>query len=412
VLHTLRAFSMRLFTFLSLLALSHLALAQQSSESNPASQSFMSSQSSPTQVVYLIGSSTITTYNVDAQTLTGTQAGEPLTVNATNLNYSTTSVAPSANDHAIYVIGSVSQTSQQYLTVYSTNASGVPKTPSLQAIPTTGLFQVQTNPNATFLYAVFQTSNGNYTFVNITRYQVDSEGVLSGAQTVAGYKLPNGGDEFCSVLILGFNSVGSQLYDDVSCSDPGGETAAYNVRAVNSETGALGPDVEVYSWSNFYGGYESVQFVGNEVFNFVTPNSYQTGVNSVNIFPLVPNTTTPTIECTASMLESCGYASGFAHPSGKYILMDDSADFCEIDRVELQAKKIADTGNYIPYSFSSTPWDSHFGANGALIYATGSGSGSNYSIEIYGFNEASSEVTPGESISIPTGDWFLATERR
>jgi hypothetical protein len=367
--------------------------------------------SPPTQVIYAVGSSTITTYNVDAQTLTGTQVGEPLTVNATDLNDSNISVAPLANDHAIYVIGSESQTSQQYLTVYTTNASGVPQTPSLQAIPTTGLFQVQTNPQATFLYAVFQSSNGNYTFVAIRRYQVDAQGKLSNRQTAANYKLPNGGDEFCSVFLLGFNSAGSALYDEVSCSDPGGETATYNERTVDPESGALGPDVEVYSWSNFYGGYESVQFVGNQVFDFETPNSYQTGANSVNIFPLVPNTTTPKIACTASMLESCGYASGFAHPSGKYILMDDNGDFCEIDRVELKAQKIADTGNYIPYSFTTTPWDSHFGANGSLIYAAGSGSGSNYAIEIYGFNEASSEVTPGESISIPTGNWFLATER-
>jgi hypothetical protein len=390
----------RFFSFLLVfsLSLSAIALAQQSN----------SSATSSTQVVYEIGSSTVTTYDVDPQTLTATQAGEPLTVNATDLNYSANSVAPSANDHALYVIGSASQTSQQYLTVYATNTSGVPQTPSLQAIPTTGLVQVQTNPRATFLYAIFQSSDGNNTFVAIRGYQVDSEGKLSNRQTLANYKLPNGGDEFCSVLILGFNAAGSELYDSVACSYPDSYAASYNERAVDLQTGALGPDVEIYSWGSTSGGYQSVQFVGNYVFDFETPNNYQTGLNSVNIFPLVPDTTTPLVQCTASMLESCGYAKGVAHPSGRYIFMGDTEGFCEIDRVELEAKKILDTGNYIPSGFGGTPFYSQFGADGTIAYAYGS----NNSIQIYGFNVETSEVTPGGSFPLPNSDFILATARR
>jgi hypothetical protein len=364
--------------------------------------------SSPTQVVYEIGSSTITTYDVDPQTLTATQAGEPLTVTAADLNYSTLSVTPSANDHAIYVIGSASQTSQQYLTVYTTSTSGLPQSPSLQAIPTTGLVQVQTNPKATFLYAVFQSSNGNNTFVSIRGYQVDAEGKLSDAQAVAHYKLPNGGDEFCSVSILGFNAAGSELYDDVACSDPGAYYSTYNERSVDLQTGEIGPDVEVYSWSSISGGYQSVQFVGNYVFDFETPNNYQTGLNSVNIFPLVADTTTPLVQCTASMLESCGYAMGVAHPSGKYIFMGVAEDFCEIDRVELKAKKIVDTGNYIPSGFGGTPSYSQFSPDGTIAYTYSS----NDSIQLYGFNVETSEVTPGGSFPLASSDFIIATARK
>jgi hypothetical protein len=381
-----------------LIVFSSFAIAQDSARSTTAP--------SPVQVVYMIGSSTITTYNVDPQTLDATQVGSPLTVNATNLNYSAFSVTPSTHDRVLYVFGSESQTSQQYLTVYATDASGIPQTPSLQTIPTTGLVQVWMDPKASFLYAVFQTSNGNYTFVSITSFQVDSEGRLSDPQAVASYKLPNGGTDFCSVQIVGANAQGSELYDVVSCLDPGAYYATYNERTVDLQIGVLGPDVEIYSWGSTSGGYQFVQLVGNYVFDFEIPNDYQNGMNSMSIYPLVPNTTTPVVQCTATMLESCAYAQRAAvHPSGKYIFMSDSQDFTEIDRVDLNAEKLVDTTNYIPAGFA-LPVAGQFSPDGTIVYASGASS-----IEIFGFNVQTSDVTFGGEIPVASGDIFLATAR-
>jgi hypothetical protein len=396
---------LRAFPLCLLVCLSSLGLAQQSGASNI--------QSPAIQVVYVIGSSTITTYNVDPQTLYATQVGNPLTVNATNLDYYTTSVTASPDDRVLYVIGSQSSTSPQYLWVFATDTSGVPQTPSLQANHTTGLDQVLIDPKANFLYAVSQSSDGTlpYTLFTIRSYEVDAQGKLSSPQRQAVYKLDNDfGSEFCTVSIVAFNAAGSELYDQVGCSFPGGESITYNQRTVNLQTGALGPDVEVFSWNNVYGGYESVQFLGNYVFDFDMPNDYQPGANSVNIYPLTANTSTPLLQCTASMLESCGYAAtGVAHPSGKYVFMSDGQYFTEIDRVEMTAGKIVDTGNYIPFDFDEI---GRFSPDGTIVYAIGPGPfTSETNVEIYGFNVNTSEVTPGGAITLSGYEEFVATQR-
>lgn len=385
-------------------AFSSLAIAQDSA----------SSAAAPTQVVYLIGSSTITTYNVDPQTLYATQVGNPLTVSATNLNYYTTSVTPSSNDRVLYIIGSESSTSPQHLMVYGTDSSGIPQGPSLQTIRTTGLGQVMTNPKSSFLYALFENPGGNsyYSRSTIHAYEVDAQGELSDGKTVATYKLPNGaeGTEVCTLSILGFNAAGTELYDEVYCVNHEGIAATYSERSVDLETGALGPDVEIYSWNDSAGGYYTVQIVGDHVFVFETPNDYQTGLNSVDVFALAPNVTTPLVQCTASMLESCGYATGTTHPSGKYIFMSDTGTFTEIDRVEPNGRKIVDTGNYIPYGFGSSSLAGQFSPDGTIVYATQPLT-SGYNIEIYGFDVATSEVTPGGVIAGSEFDLFLATQR-
>ncbi len=130
-------------------------------------------------------------------------------------------------------------------------------------------------------------------------------------------------------------------------------TPPTNERTVDLTTGALGSDVEVYSWQNGNQGSEYVQFVAGRMFDFVTPNPYQPGAESVNIYPVVPSTSTPLLSCTAQMLEACGYASGVAHPSGKYVFMAISQDSTQIDKVEISQKKIVDTSNYIPVELSA-----------------------------------------------------------
>jgi hypothetical protein len=358
----------------------------------------------PTQVVYVIGSSTITTYNIDPQTLDASQAGAPLTVNATNLENSLQSVTPSPNDHVLYVIGS-----PQQLLVYATDSAGTPQGPSLQTLHTSGLLQVVLNPQGSLLYSLSETASVKYHFFILRRYQVDGEGKLHDGTAVASYRLPAGATTDCGLQLLGFNPEGTELYDEVGCSEPDSMSATYNQRAVGPASGELGPDVEVYRWSNGAFGYEIVQFVNHHIFTFDVPNNFQTGINSVNVYPLVPASATPLFTCTAAMMEACGYAIGVAHPSGKYLFMSTAEDFTEIERVELGAGKIAGTGNYVPYTFEP-PLFGQFSPDGSLVYATNSLT-SGYWIEIYGFNVASSEVTPGGGILVPNFGIFVAAER-
>jgi hypothetical protein len=191
----------------------------------------------------------------------------------------------------------------------------------------------------------------------------------------------------------------------VQCSAEGANDATYNERTVNLTNGALGSDVEVYSWQNGdTGGYESVQFVADRLFDFVVPFDYAQGYDSVNIYPVVPSTSTPLLTCTADMLEACGYSVGLAHPSGKYVFMAIASDLTQIDKVELSQKKIVDSSNYVPY------WVTQFSPDGTLVYGVQyENSGSQ--LMIYGFDVATSEVTPGGSIELPsTFDAFYTAE--
>jgi hypothetical protein len=399
----LRAFPLCLLVCISFLALTHLALAQPSSESNTPSQS------PATQVVYVIGSSTITTYNVDPQTLDATQVGSPLNINTSD---NISSVVASPNDHAIYVIIPETATSTQLL-IYGTDTSGVPQTPALQVINTNSLGQVLLNPKSSFLYAVFQTPLANLEMqYTIESFEVDAQGKISHPQNVATYTLSHDASgEDCGAGLVGFNSAGTVLYDEVGCSTPESYGITYYERNVNLTTGTLGSDVEVISWDNGEDGIDTVEFIGDEVFLFQEPNDFQSGINSVSIYPLVPDTSAPLLNCTASMLESCGYGTGTAHPSGKYIFMSDTQNFTEIDRVELNSKKIVDTGNYIPYSFGPLAISGQFSPDGTIVYATSPVISGSYGIQIYGFNVATSDVTPGGAIGVPELDFFLATQR-
>ena len=140
------------------------------------------------------------------------------------------------------------------------------------------------------------------------------------------------------------------------------------------------------------------------MFNFVVPDDWQQGVNSVNVYPLVPNTNRPLVQCTATMLEACGYGGAMrVHPSGEYVFMDIGVE--QVEKVDLNSKTITDTSYYIPYPFGA------FSPDGSLVYAVND-SGSGFYIEIYGFNVSTGAVTPGQYIYVPQQiDSWLAAQR-
>ena len=346
---------------------------------------------------------------MDPQTLNPTQVGSLTVPNAVFNPDVTPWLIAAPNDHFVYYIGYISQT-QQRLWVFATDATGSLHLPTVQEFDVKDFNGLQVDPKANYLYAVFEGANHDDSYYNpwyILRYVIDpASGKLSQSQLEATYSLDNGADgtTLCGLSLLGFNSSGTSLYDEVECSAEGANDATYNERIVNLTNGALGDDVEVYSWQNGDTGYESVQFVADRMFDFVVPFDYAQGYDSVNIYPIVPSTSTPLLTCGAQMLEACGYASGIAHPSGKYVFMAIASDVTQIDKVELPQKKIVDSSNYVPYTVTQ------FSPDGTLVYGVTS-ENSTYQLMIYGFDVATSEVTPGGYIYLPsTYEAFFTAE--
>ncbi|MFZ0817633.1 MAG: hypothetical protein WAM78_19065 [Candidatus Sulfotelmatobacter sp.] len=295
-----------------------LCLATLAFTQNPASANAQTS--APVQIVYLVEGTTIVTYNVDPQTLYATQVGSLTVPNAVNNPDVYPGLISVLNGLFLYYVGLDAQ-NQQQLWVFATDATGSPQLPVLEEFKVTGFEGLRVDPKAIFAYAAFLgiPPKGSYnTPWYIRRYAIDpASGKLGQSQLEASYSLNNGaeGTTLCGLLLLGFNPNGTSLYDEVQCSAHDGFDATYNERTVNPTSGALGSDVEVYSWQNGDEGNEYVQFVAGRMFDFVTPNDYQPGAKSVNIYPIEPSTSTPLVTCTAEMLEACGYSTGVAHPS-------------------------------------------------------------------------------------------------
>ena len=363
--------------------------------------------SSPLQLVYLQDGTSLTTYNVDPQTLSATQVGQPVNLPMSSFALLT----PSLNGRFLYIRGTDSS-QRQHLWIFATDASGVPQNPPVQTIDANGMFSFDLDPGANFAYSVLGVLNSqNQTIFSIERFAVDpNTGTLSAPTIVAKYP-PNGtctpGSEGSSFSLNGFSSNGKALYDDWYCLHHGDVGAIYYTRAVDPRTGALGPETKVYTWTSNSEGYDDVTFLNNQIIDFSIPNPFGQGVNSLSIYPVVSNSKTPLVQCTASMLEACGYSIGaLVHPSGKYIFFTINYYTDQIARIDLPDKKLIDTTRYIPFQVSK------FNADGTIVYALSVGS-STYDVEIYGFNPQTADVTTtGSSIHAPSiTDTFWPVQR-
>jgi hypothetical protein len=365
--------------------------------------------SSSIQVVYVVEGGSIVTYDIDPQTLTATQVGS-LAVNGVT-DYAV--LYPSANDHFLYLY-SRNQLNVAHLWVFVTDASGAPQAPATQMLTTPGFSGLQVDPTANFVYVTSSSADGlNNNKAVIRRYISDPQtGAISQPLTEATYILPNGyggGTNDCWVYFDGFNAGATEMYDDIFCSNHEGIFDTDYKRTVNQQTGALGPDQQIYSWGNDFAGGESVRVVNNLLFDFVVPNDWQQGINYENIYD-VGGKATLLLQCTATMLYACGNAGGAkVHPSGQYLFMELGQGFqttTEVDRVDLNQKQIGNTGNSIPLQVQQ------FSPDGTLVYAL-KYAWPAYFIEIYGFDVSTGAVTAGGAISVPNVlDSYFVAERK
>jgi hypothetical protein len=391
----------RCFAFLVLLSLCCLAFAQ--NESDPINSS--SPSSAAIQVVYVIDNATLTTYNVNPQTLQAAEAG---TLTLPESVYPQIQASPNGKFLYYTTFENYSQQGQK-LYVYQTNASGVPNSTPVQTLSVTRLGSLVIDPVSNFIYAEFAGPQGSEdTPYAIERYVMDpATGKISQPVVEAKYSLASSeGGLFCSLSVMNVNPAGTELYDGIPCSNPFGEQAAFNERAINTSTGALGPDVQIYSWNNDEtGSTQSDYFVRSLLFDFVD-NYGETDANQVNIYPIQPNVTTPVIYCGTDQFAPCGdFIDALVHPSAQYVFLTDPSSTTYIGQVNLSSRQIVPESGSIPYEVQE------FSPDGTIAYGANDVNGA-LDIEIYGFNAATGAVTQGGTISVPSDlDSWTTAER-
>lgn len=343
------------------------------------------------QIVYVMRGANLTTYNINPQTLEATAVGS-LTVPQSTVP----GVVMSPNGHFLYFMAAKDISNQgRMIYVYATNDSGVPQNPPVQEFSVANLYSGPVF-SGNFAYEIFEGTPGpEYTSFAIKRYVFDSStGMLSSPQIEAEYELTDG-TEGCYPNLIGPNASGSELYDYIYCFNPEGTSARYNQRAIDAQTGALGPDVEIYAWATDFPAGVGVQLANGFLFAFNKPGDDEPN-SSIKVYPIQPNSKTPVATCTAAQMLSCGdFVFGLAHPSGQYVFLTDSSNTTDVGAVDLSTETIRGPVSSIPYEVQQ------FSPDGSLVYGVND-VGNAMDLEIYGFDASNGSVTQGGTISVPS----------
>ncbi len=301
------------------------------------------------EVVYNQYGSIVQTYDIDRQTGFPTQQGQGVTLDFTS---GPATIVPDRNDHFLYV--TAFDNNQQYLWVYATDSTGVPQLPAVQALTLLGnsFSPLSIDPDGTVAYAtrITQNTQNQQVFASIYSFRIDpTTGKVNEGAKVATYPA-NGpcasGANFPSFSVIGFNPNGTQMYDSWYCPYFNGYQGFYYSRPVNQKTGALGSETQIAYWSN--GETSSTNLVNitpSSILYFDVPTQNSYGQSELGVSSL---SGTPLFNCTATMLEACGYATWETpDPSGRYVFFQVSPDNTLIAKIELAQQKVVETGNYV-----------------------------------------------------------------
>jgi hypothetical protein len=353
-------------------------------------QAALAQSASSVEVLYIVSDATVQTFDVDRQSGFPTEEGQGVILPA----ITNAAVVPSPDDHFLYVTGYDSQLIE-WLWVYPTDTTGVPQFPAIQKIklPDQSFYAFQIDPNGKLAYAVQAELNGHgETVARIRLFTVDSTtGKLALSPTPVETYSPNGacapGAGPASLVLDGFNSDGSTLYDNWSCSYPDSVTATYFSLPVDQKTGALGSGKQTISWIDGSLGADYVNITKRAILYFSIPNDINVGISSLSVYPLSGGTE-PLFTCTASMLEACGYAlDDTVDRTGDYVFFQISNDATQIAKLELAAKKVVDTGNYVAGNVLG------FSPDNALVYTENDDLSYPFFLPIYVFDPATGGVT-------------------
>ena len=376
---------------LLLLVSSYILLSCQGSQSNVATSDEPSSQ-----LLYVIGNGVVSTYVVDTN-LAFTSVGQPVTLIAAG---SLVQFVPAPNGDFLYVLWSDAR-NQQHLSVYATDASGIPQTPAVQTLDAPSLYQINIHRSARFVYMMQVSASGAEYISEVRLFYVNpSDGKLREDPRIQGRYGPF---DAWPASLYGFSADGTKIY----LSRQNSQQLFYEQRTLNTRTGTVGPDVVLYQPAA--GPLDSDTLViGNRV--MVDEHRNPEAPGYIDVLPLVPRPRRHLFRCAASMLALCETSTNVQiDPSGKYLFLTAPlTQQVHAVRIDLNAKKVEDTGNSIPMT-AETPGFA-FSPDGKLVYAV---LASDSSVHVYSFDSTSGQLTDGGSaLPIPSTYGFCPAVRR
>ena len=350
------------------------------------------------QLLYVLSNGSLATYTIDPKALTAQAVGAPVNLAQTSPNVGPQLVA-SPDGHFLYLVW-VDLQAQGHISAFATNASGVPQIPAIQTLDVSPQPQLLMHPSGSFAYLLDTTPVGNMEVSSSLRLlHVDS---ATGKLTEDPQFLSSYGPDTWSAGLFGWNADGTQLYDTWAVSFHGSNTTDYRQRTVNSQTGALGAEVPVYSVSYSWANQGEIVAIGSKIIVDFFMGSGGAVNTWLNIFPNSPNpplNQTPLINCTSTMFGPCSTAAGVQlDNSGKYLFFNDPvSQKIRVARIDLSASQVVDTGSSIPSSQAG-----HvvvFSTDGTLVYTIPWDN--SVPLQIYSFDAGSGKLTPGSSLALP-----------
>jgi hypothetical protein len=344
------------------------------------------SNGASSQVLYVINNGDISTYAVDKNALTFASSGPAVNLVPTG---SLVQFVPAPHDDFLYVLWSDAG-NQEHLSVYATDISGTPLTPALQTLDAPFLYQFNIHRSARFAY-MLQVSelSGEYSSTVRLFYVNSADGKLHEDPKLQGSYGPY---DVSPASLYGFSTDGTKIY----LSRQNSQGPFYEQRSLNTQSGAVGPDVVLYQpaggWIN-----SDMLVIGTQV--MVDQHRAPQGTGYLDVLPVIPRPRHHLFRCTASMLPACETATNVQiAPPGKYLFLTDPAtQKVHVAQIHFRAKKIEDTGNSIPMT-AETPGFA-FSPDGTLVYAV---LASDSSVHVYSFNSASGQLIDGAS-PLPIG---------
>jgi hypothetical protein len=331
------------------------------------------------QVLYVIGNGTVSTYAVDRNALKFTSVGQPVNLIPTG---SLVQFIPAPHDDFLYVLWSDAG-NQQHLSVYATDTSGIPQTPAVQTLDAPSLYQFNIHRSTRFAYMI-QVSDLGAGFTSTVRlfYVNSADGKLREDPKLQGSYGPY---DVLPASLYGLSADGTKIY----LSRQNSQGQFYEQRSLNTGSGTVGPDVVLYQpasgWIN-----SDMLVIGTLV--MVDDHRAPRATGYLDVLPLVPRPRHHLFRCTASMLTACATATNVQiDPSGKYLfLTDPPTQQVQVARIHLDAKKVKNTGNSIPMTVETPGFA--FSPDGTLVYAV---LASDSSLHVYSFDPASGQLVGG-----------------
>lgn len=385
-------------------ALILLTLVCVSCSNGPAGSGFASTSNS-NEVLYVIESGAITTYGIDPNSLAITQIGQPVEVPSLQ---SLLQFVPSPDGRFLYLL-SLGTTNTNRLSVYATDSYGVPQTPPIQTLDANYLFQLNFHPSGKFVYALqVDSSNGQYgsssgavytAYIRMFRVNKMSGFLQENIATLGTY----GPSLDWPISLYGVSSDGNRVF----LNNQATEGSAFLVRMVNNDTGALGPDINLFGQTGAWQTMNQLA-IGDKL--LVDLRQIDNGTGYINIYANPPGNSAPLIHCAASMLSLCETSSNIQlDPSGGYIFLTDPTSMqISASKIDLPGHQIRATGSLLPPT-EATP-GFFFSPDGKLIYATAAADGD---LHVYSFDPVTGQIVSSSSaLPLPPGNVALCPSTR